>query len=79
MPQVKRAERVLIVVTALHYASSMPSPVVIDHILAYEGCDVDPINRLEKGTPLHLAVKISDPELRLYIVEILLDAGADTR
>ncbi|KAG6835133.1 hypothetical protein H0H93_004549 [Arthromyces matolae] len=41
-------------------------------------CDVDPINRLEKATPLHLAVHIEHIALRKHIVESLLDAGADT-
>lgn len=63
---------------ALHYAASAPSPDVIEHILSHDECDVDPINRLEKATPLHLAVKIEHPQLRLHIVESLLDAGADT-
>jgi uncharacterized protein len=69
----------MIAPAALHYASSMPSPNVIDHILSYEDCDVDPVNRLQKATPLHLAVKISDPKLRFYIVQTLLEAGADIR
>ncbi|KAK0224756.1 hypothetical protein EDD85DRAFT_778256 [Armillaria nabsnona] len=40
--------------------------------------DVDPINRIEKATPLHLAVKLEHPELRKHVVDSLLDAGADT-
>ncbi|KAI0079541.1 ankyrin [Panus rudis PR-1116 ss-1] len=64
--------------TALHYAASHGSAVVLEHILSYEECDVDPINRLEGATPLHLAVKLEDPELRRQIVESLLEAGADT-
>ncbi|KAI0027732.1 hypothetical protein K488DRAFT_81003 [Vararia minispora EC-137] len=51
---------------------------VLEHILSHEDCDVDPINRLEKATPLHLAVRIEDQEMRKYIVESLLEAGADT-
>ncbi|KAF8336455.1 ankyrin repeat-containing domain protein [Cantharellus anzutake] len=65
--------------TALHYAASKGSIYVLEHILSHEDCDVDPINRLEKATPLHLAVKISDPELRFHVVESLLEAGADTK
>ncbi|KAJ7894547.1 ankyrin repeat-containing domain protein [Mycena leptocephala] len=65
--------------TALHNAVSHGSTDVIEHILSHEECDVDPINRTEKATPLHLAVRLEDPELRKYIVESLLDAGADTR
>ena len=51
---------------------------VLEHILSHEECDVDPINRIDKATPLHLAVQLEDPELRLHIVNSLLDAGADT-
>ncbi|KAJ6541653.1 ankyrin repeat-containing domain protein [Mycena capillaripes] len=65
--------------TALHNAVSHGSTDVLEHILSHEECDVDPINRTEKATPLHLAVRLEDPELRKYIVESLLDAGADTR
>lgn len=50
---------------------------MLEHILSHEGCDVDPINRIERATPLHLAVVIEDPELREEIVESLLEAGAD--
>ncbi|KAJ7511793.1 ankyrin repeat-containing domain protein [Mycena galericulata] len=65
--------------TALHNAVSNGSTDVLEHILSHEECDVDPINRTEKATPLHLAVRLEDLELRKYIVESLLDAGADTR
>jgi len=63
--------------TALHYAASLGCPEVLEEILSYDGCDVDPINRLEKATPLHLATKLEDPEMRKYVVESLLEAGAD--
>ncbi|KAJ7696736.1 ankyrin repeat-containing domain protein, partial [Mycena rosella] len=65
--------------TALHNAVSHGSTDVLEHILSHEECDVDPINRTEKATPLHLAVRLEDLELRKHIVESLLDAGADTR
>jgi len=64
--------------TALHYAASHGSTDVLEHILSHEDCDVDPINRLEKATPLHLALQIGDQALRRHVVESLLDAGADT-
>ncbi|THH31042.1 hypothetical protein EUX98_g3165 [Antrodiella citrinella] len=63
--------------TALHYAASLGCPDVLEEILSYDGCDVDPINRMEKATPLHLAVRIDDPEMRKYVVDSLLEAGAD--
>ncbi|KAI0095191.1 ankyrin repeat-containing domain protein [Irpex rosettiformis] len=64
--------------TALHYAASLGNTDVLEHILSQDNCDVDPINRLEGATPLHLALKLKDEELRQYVVESLLDAGADT-
>jgi ankyrin repeat protein len=64
--------------TALHYAASCGSTVVLEHILSHDDCDVDPINRLQGATPLHLALEIDNEELRMEVVESLLDAGADT-
>lgn len=53
----------------------------LDHLLDQEGLEVDPINRMEKETPLHKAVRyaIGEKEHGLDIVEILIDAGADPR
>lgn len=51
---------------------------MLEHILSQDNCDVDPINRLEGATPLHLALKLEDEEVRHYVVESLLEAGADT-
>lgn len=50
---------------------------VLNELLEYDGCDVDYVNNIEGATPLHLAVKIDEPELRALIVDSLLDAGAD--
>ena len=58
--------------------ASEGSVQVLDEILEQDGCDVDYTNRLEGATPLHLAVKIKEPELRAYVVDSLLDAGANT-
>ena len=52
---------------------------VLEHILSHEDCDVDPVNRIEGATPLHLALQLENQELRQFVVESLLDAGADTR
>jgi len=52
---------------------------VLDALLEREGCDVDLQNRLLKATPLHLAVKLDDLDTRHYVVQTLLDAGADTK
>jgi len=38
----------------------------------------DVLERIDKATPLHLAVQIQHTELRLYIFDSLLEAGADT-
>ncbi|KAG6830097.1 hypothetical protein H0H92_002270 [Tricholoma furcatifolium] len=65
--------------TPLHNAVSHGSTEVLEHILSCDGCDVDPLNTLEKATPLHLAVRIEHTALRKHIVESLLEAGADTR
>ncbi|TDL26411.1 ankyrin [Rickenella mellea] len=64
--------------TALHYSASKGYVELMEHVLSHEDCDVDPINRLEGATPLHLAVQIDEPELREHVVESLLEAGADT-
>jgi len=63
--------------TALHYAVTHASSNVLEHILCHEECDVDPVNKLEKATPLHLAVRLEHPVARVYFVEELLTAGAD--
>ncbi|TBU42252.1 ankyrin [Dichomitus squalens] len=65
--------------TALHYAASNGHLDILEHLLEYEGCDVDIQNRIEKATPLHLAVRIEDAELRAEVVSSLLEAGADPK
>ncbi|KZT62610.1 ankyrin [Calocera cornea HHB12733] len=65
--------------TALHYAAQYGSTDCIEHILEQDGCDVDIQNRLEKATPLHLAVRLEDEELRYWVVASLLDAGANPK
>ena len=43
---------------------------------------MDPLDKLEKETPLHKAVKYAnfkDTEVGEEVVELLLDAGADPR
>ncbi|KZT02044.1 ankyrin [Laetiporus sulphureus 93-53] len=50
---------------------------VLEHILSHEECDVDPINRIERATPLHLALRLEDAEVRKSVAESLLEAGAD--
>ncbi|KAH8085686.1 hypothetical protein HD553DRAFT_310039 [Filobasidium floriforme] len=65
--------------TALHYAIIYASTTVLDHILEHDQCDVDLQNKLQRDTPLHLAVKIEEngrEGLREYLVQQLVDAGA---
>jgi len=63
--------------TALHYAVLHASLTVLEYILSHDNCDVDPINKLDKATPLHLAVATEDQQDRESLVESLLEAGAD--
>jgi len=63
--------------TALHYAAKHGSLDCLDNILEYDGCDVDYVNRIEGATPLHLAIKLEDEDIRIDVVNSLLDAGAD--
>jgi len=65
--------------TALHIAVQNGSTDVLEHILSHDECDVDPINRINRATPLHLACQLEDDGIRSYMVESLLEAGADTK
>lgn len=58
-------------------SASLGNTDVLERILEDENCDVDPVNRLEKATPLHLALKLKDPDSRYETCWHLLDAGAD--
>lgn len=54
----------------------------MDHLLDQSGLEVDPVNRLDGYTPLHLAVLYAaekDTETGHELVDLLLDAGADPR
>lgn len=69
----------------LHIAASYGSYEVLDTLLDQEGLEVDPVDRLERDTPLHKAVRFvnglekGEWEAGASIVELLLDAGADPR
>jgi len=71
--------------TCLHLAASYGSYDVMDLILDQSGVEVDPLDRMEKDTPLHKAVrfinelKISEWENGKVFVDLLVDAGADPR
>ena len=66
-------------ISGLHALDSVSSCsiTVLEHILSHEDCDVDPQNKLEGATPLHLALRVESSDARLAVVESLLDAGAD--
>lgn len=59
---------------------------VIDVLLDQEGLEIDDVDRLERDTPLHKAVRYCNSldksewaDVGHPIVEILLDAGCDPR
>jgi len=54
---------------------------VLDILLDQEGLEVDPLDRMERETPLHKAVFYAKAEKEhgLEVVEMLIDAGADPR
>ncbi|KAE8224523.1 hypothetical protein CF319_g2588 [Tilletia indica] len=64
--------------TALHYAAASGSTSVLPALLEEE-VDVDLQNKLEGNTPLHEALRIEDEEERAWVVNQLLEAGADPR
>ncbi|KAL8787913.1 MAG: hypothetical protein Q9213_001940 [Squamulea squamosa] len=67
----------------LHIAASYDD--VLDTLLDQENLEVDPIDRLERDTPLHKAVRFintlpsSQWEPASSIADLLIDAGADPR
>ncbi|KAL8728739.1 MAG: hypothetical protein Q9181_005240 [Wetmoreana brouardii] len=69
----------------LHVAASYGSYEVLDTLLDQENLEVDPLDRLERDTPLHKAVRFinslspSDWASASSIAELLIDAGADPR
>lgn len=70
----------------LHVAATYGSYEVLDILLDQEGLEIDEIDRLERDTPLHKAVRYvnsldkADWEgVGHPIVDILLDAGCDPR
>ena len=63
----------------LHGRVKYGSTIVLEHILSHEECDVDPQNRIDRATPLHVAAKLEHQELRHEVLKSLLDAGADMR
>ena len=58
---------------------------VLDLLLDQEGLEIDELDRMEKDTPLHKAVRFANEldvkewDAGRQIVDILLDAGCDPR
>lgn len=54
---------------------------VLDILLDQDDLEVDPLDRMERETPLHKAVFYAkiEKEHGLEVVEMLIDAGADPR
>lgn len=70
---------------ALHVAAINGNYEVMDMILDQEGVEIDDVDRMEKDTPLHKAVRYVNG-LRheewgagQELVDMMLDAGCDPR
>ncbi|KAI4177152.1 MAG: hypothetical protein LQ343_000634 [Gyalolechia ehrenbergii] len=69
----------------LHIAASYGSYEVLDTLLDQENLEVDPLDRLDRDTPLHKAIRYinalpaSERASGHPIAELLIDAGADPR
>jgi len=69
----------------LHLAAINGNYAILDLLLDQEGLEIDELDRMEKETPLHKAVRyVNELDKKewdhgLPIVEILLDAGCDPR
>lgn len=70
-----------------HANASFITDKIVDILLDQEGLEVDPLDRLERDTPLHKAVRHinscpssewHEPE-KIALVEYLTEAGADPR
>lgn len=44
---------------------------ILDHLLTHEECDVDIQNRVQRDTPLHLAIKVEEGDGRFGLREYL--------
>jgi len=69
----------------LHLAAANGNYEVLDLLLDQEGLEIDDVDRMEKDTPLHKAIRYvnaldkEDWEHGYEIVDILVDAGCDPR
>lgn len=67
--------------TAVHLATKGGNYEVLDILLDHENVNVNSQNSVDGDTPLHLAVKYAedDADYGKFLVEELLDAGADPK
>lgn len=67
--------------TALHLAASSGAYDTLDLLLDQEGVEVDPRNRINGDTPLHVAARAipKAPEVSVAIIDMLIDAGSDVK
>lgn len=69
----------------LHLAAMNGNYEALDLLLDQEGLEIDELDRMEKDTPLHKAVRFvngldtKEWDQGKHIVDILLDAGCDAR
>ncbi|OJK02888.1 ankyrin repeat-containing protein ANK1 [Aspergillus brunneoviolaceus CBS 621.78] len=67
---------------ALHICASYGSYDTMDTLFDIQYFECDPLTRLDKDTPLHVAVRYAnekDAELGLEMVRMMCDAGCDPR
>lgn len=67
--------------TALHLAAANGAYDTLDLLLDQEGVEVDPVNRINGDTPLHVAARAiaKAPEVSVAIIDMLVDAGSDVK
>jgi len=69
----------------LHLAAMNGNYEILDVLLDQEGLEIDELDRMEKDTPLHKAVRFTNSldekewDEGKQVVDILLDAGCDAR
>jgi len=67
---------------ALHIAAQYGANEVLDELLNVEGLEVDPVNRLDGDTPLHVSIRYANEkalDLGQHMADLLCEAGADPR
>lgn len=67
--------------TALHLCCKYGSWEVLDELLDQDGIEIDPQNKTEGDTPLHVTVRYAqeEPEHGTFIARSLVEVGADPR